>query len=131
MTRLLVLAALVAVVAPSATASDRTGFAFGRTGGSIRPFAVVIAVDGAVRTSGAVEARHAKLTRLQLGRLNQLAVTTGFAKLDKQTLCSGTLPDIATTYIRVGPRVVHVHGDCVPAYRKLWAALRNAAGVNY
>jgi hypothetical protein len=128
---LIVGAALLAAAVPSASASSKTGFAFGRDGGNIQPFAVVISVDGAVRTSGPVEAHRKKLTRLQLAQLNRLAVTTGFTHLAQRTNCAGTLPDVAGTYIRVGPRTVHVHGNCVMAYRKLWAALQQAARVRF
>ena len=124
-------AVLLAALVPSASASSKTGFAFGRDGGNIQPFAVVISVEGAVRTSGPVEAHRKKLTRLQLAQLNRLAVTTGFTHLTQRTNCAGALPDVAATYIRVGPRTVHVHGNCVLPYRQLWAALQHAARVQF
>jgi hypothetical protein len=124
-------AAVLAAVVPSASASSKTGFAFGRDGGNIQPFAVVITVKGDVDTIGPVEAHRKKLTRLQLAQLNRLAVTTGFAHLTQRTNCPGTLPDVAATYIRVGPRTVHVHGNCVASYRKLWAALQQAARARF
>jgi hypothetical protein len=121
----LVLAA-AGVLVPTGVASQRTGFAFGRTGGNIRPFTVVITTDGRVRVNGPVEAGRTQLTRLQLGDLNRLAATGNFGALAQMTNCSGTLPDIATTFIRVGPRTVRVHGDCVVEYRRLWKALAHA-----
>ena len=63
--------------------------------------------------------------------LNRLAVTTGFTHLTQRTNCPGTLPDIAATYIRVGARTIHVHGDCVVSYKKLWTALQHAAQVRF
>ncbi|HET6945432.1 MAG TPA: hypothetical protein VFI01_08795 [Gaiellaceae bacterium] len=121
----LVLAA-AGVLVPTAAASQRTGFAFGRTGGNIRPFTVVITTEGRVRVSGPVAAGRMHLTRLQLGDLNRLAATGNFGTLPQMTNCSGTLPDVATTFIRVGPRTVRVHGDCVGEYRRLWKALAHA-----
>jgi hypothetical protein len=130
---LAVVVVLAAAAVPSASAaqSGKTGFAFGRDGGNIRPFAVVISVQGDVRTTGPVEAHRQSLTRLQLAELNRLAVTTGFTHLAQQTNCPGTLPDVAATYIRVGARTVHVHGSCVVPYKKLWAALQRAARVTF
>jgi hypothetical protein len=127
--RALVTVAVLAAFVPSASASGKTGFAFGRDGGNIQPYSVVISVDGVVRTTGPVEARRKKLTRLQVAELNRLAVTSGFTHLDLRTNCPGTLPDVAATYIRVGRRTVHVHGDCIASYRKLWRALQQAARI--
>ena len=130
---LAIVATLLAAAVPSASAapSGKTGFAFGRDGGNIQPFAVVISVHGKVYTTGPVEAHRRTLTRLQLAELNRLAVTTGFTHLIPRTNCPGTLPDVAATYIRVGARVVHVHGNCVVPYKKLWSALQRAAQVQF
>jgi hypothetical protein len=130
---LAIAAALLAALVPSASAgpSGKTGFAFGRDGGNIRPFAVLISVHGDVQTTGPVEAHRRTLTRLQLAELNRLAVTTGFTHLTLRTNCPGTLPDVAATYIRVGGRTVHVHGNCVASYKKLWSALQRAARVQF
>jgi hypothetical protein len=130
---LAIAATLLAALVPSASAgtSGKTGFAFGRDGGNIQPFAVSISVHGDVQTTGPVEAHRRTLTRLQLAELNRLAVTTGFTHLTLRTNCPGTLPDVAGTYIRVGGRTVHVHGNCVVSYKKLWAALERAARVQF
>jgi hypothetical protein len=130
---LFIAAALLVAIVPCASArtSAKTGFAFGRDGGNIQPFAVVISVHGDVQTSGPVEAHRRTLTRLQLAELNRLAVTTGFTHLTQRTNCPGTLPDVAATYIRVGARTIHVHGDCVVSYKKLWTALQHAAQVRF
>ncbi|HZR91753.1 MAG TPA: hypothetical protein VFA44_05015, partial [Gaiellaceae bacterium] len=37
--------------------------------------------------------------------------------------CPGTLPDIATEYIRFEGRTVRVHGNCEPAFTRLWDKL--------
>lgn len=126
MLRLVVIALAATALVPSAGAAGKTGFAFGRVGGSIRPYTVAIATDGLVRVSGAVEVRRTKLTRLELGELNRLAATNRFGTLPPRTNCPGALPDVAATYIRVGPRTVRVHGNCVPEYRRLWLALGRA-----
>jgi hypothetical protein len=114
------------LVAPAGAAAQRTGFAFGRTGGSIRPFTVVITTDGIVRATGSAVAERTHLTRLELGNLNRMAAVGNFGTLPQMTNCSGTLPDIATTFIRVGPRTVRVRGTCVTEYRALWKALAHA-----
>ena len=122
------LAVLLAVgaLASAAGASDQRGFAFGRSGGSIRPCKGVITTDGVVRLTGAAQIGRAKLSRIQLGELNRLAATGAFGTLPPMTRCPAALPDVATTFIRVGPRKVSVHGTCVPAFRQLWAALARA-----
>ena len=129
--RALALAAAAAFLVPAATAAEQTGFAFGRTGGNIRPFAVVLATTGVVRATGPVQVRTTPVPRLRLGRLNQLAVTVGFGRLKSQTNCPGTLPDVATTYIRVGRQTVRVHGNCVAGYQRLWQALASATNLAY
>lgn len=122
--------AVLAVAVPPAGAANDTGFAFGRSGGSIRPFWVVIRTDGAVHVSGPVEVRRTKLTRLQLGELNRLAALGRFGSLPPTTRCPRALPDVAATFIRVGPRTVRVHGTCVAEYQRLWRALARAVRLN-
>jgi len=126
----LALAFGAAALVPAAAATPQQGFAFGRSGGNIRPFRVVIATDGVVRSTGAAHVGRARLTRLQLGELNRIAATGSFGSLPLSTNCSGTLPDVAATFIRVGPRTVRVHGDCVAAYSKLWKALVRAVRMS-
>jgi hypothetical protein len=125
-------AVLLAVVAaePAGSAVEPSGFAFGRIGGNIRPFTVSIANTGVVRTSGAVTVLRKKLTAAQLVSLNRIAIETSFEKLPKATNCPGTLPDIASTYVRVGARTVRVHGNCVPRYARMWRALSAAVRVS-
>jgi hypothetical protein len=130
MQRALVLAVVAAAFVPVAGASPKTGFAFGRSGGSIRAFTVAIANDGSVTLYGAATVGRMQLTRLQLANLNRLAVATRFATLPARTLCKNTLPDVATTFIRVGARTVRVHGECVPRYGRLWKALGAAVKLS-
>ncbi|MGZ8715899.1 MAG: hypothetical protein ACXWYO_02195 [Gaiellaceae bacterium] len=121
-------AALLALTCtgPAAGAVQPTGFAFGRLGGNIRPYSVTIANSGVVRTSGAVEVGRTRVTPVQLAALNRVATETRFTMLPAETNCRGSLPDVATTYIRVGARTVRVHGGCVPRYARLLKALKAA-----
>src|SRR3954464_14115113 len=96
------------IASDAVAAHEPAGFAFGRTGGNIRPYTVRIANDGAVKVAGPVGVGHKKLTTIQIGRLNLKAVEVGFAKLPTMRSCSGVLPDVAYTFIRVGPRTVRV-----------------------
>ena len=127
---LLVLGLVAAALASGATASTQAGFALGRTGGNIRPFTVAIAADGTVSVSGPVQAGRTKLTRAQLAALTKIAADTRFTTLPKTTNCAGTLPDVASTFVRVGARTVRVHGECVPRYARLWRALTTAVELS-
>jgi hypothetical protein len=123
MRRALLLGVAGLALAPAAAASQQTGFAFGRSGGNIRPYTVAIAADGRVTVSGPARVGRTRLTRTQIGVLAKLASDVRFATLPRTTDCSGTLPDVAATFVRVGGRTVRVHGDCVPRYTRLWKAL--------
>jgi hypothetical protein len=128
MRRSVLLALGAALMLPSAASSTQpaTGFAFGRLGGNIRPYRVTITNAGTVTASGPVVVRRRTLTRVQLGRLNFTAVQTKFNFIRETTSCKGTLPDVATSFIRVGARTVRVHGTCMPGFAKLWSALVHA-----
>jgi hypothetical protein len=123
---LLALGLAATALASGASASQQTGFALGRTGGNIRPFMVSIAADGRVSVSGPVQAGRTKLTRAQLATLTKIAADVHFTTLPKTTTCAGTLPDVASTFVRIGARTVRVHGECVPRYARLWKALVGA-----
>jgi hypothetical protein len=117
--------AVLAVVA--VLAAPQTGFAFGRTGGNILPYAVTISTTGSVRASGAAPDHLVRrLTKQQLADLNRMAFETRFSFLPARTACAGTLPDVADQFIRVGSRVVRVHGACVKRFNRFWAALTDA-----
>jgi hypothetical protein len=111
---------------PAAGASSQHGFALGRLGGNIRPYTVSIASDGRVHVSGAATAGRTKLTAAQLASLERGAAAARFASLPAMTNCPGTLPDVATTFIRVAAKTVRVHGNCVPRFAKLLTALSRA-----
>lgn len=123
MLRVLTALLLAAAVVPAAGASPRTGFAFGQAGGNIQPFSVAIAIDGSVHVTGRASVGRMRLTRVQLGELNRLAATTHFGALPLLTMCQGSLPDFATSFVRVGARTVRVRGGCIPAYQRLFKAL--------
>lgn len=116
----------LAGILPTAEAADPTGFAFGRTGGNIRPYHVTIANTGVVHAYGPVNVGRLHLTPVQLAGLNRVATDTRFTVLPRTTNCRGALPDIAGTYIRVGAHTVHVHGGCVARYQRLLKALETS-----
>ena len=121
--------ALAAVLAPAAHASPRTGFSFGRIGGNIRPYTVVIAADGHVKVSGGATAGRTLLTKAQLAKLAHVATASHFTSLPAVTSCPRTLPDVAATFVRVGGRTVRVHGSCLARYQRVWAALGAAVHI--
>jgi hypothetical protein len=129
MRRSLTLLAAVSALFAAADASaahQEYGFAFGRTGGNIRPYTVHIANTGVVSVRGPVLVGRKALTPVQIGRLNLKSVEVDFAHLPKARNCAGALPDVAYTFIRVGARTVRVRGTCVPGYTRLWTALVRA-----
>ena len=129
---LLVAVLLLALLAlaPAAGASPQRAFAFGRLGGNIRPYTVSIASNGDVRVSGSATPRRLKLSAAQLSTLNRAATTARFGAFPPTTTCPGTLPDIATTFIRFGAKTVRVHGNCVARYAKLFTALSHAVKLS-
>src|SRR5712691_10127328 len=127
---LLALALTLLFAADASAARQRFGFAFGRTGGNIRPYTVHIANSGIVSVDGPVVVGRTLLTPAQIGRLNLEAVEVQFAELPKARSCPGALPDVAYTFIRVGARTVHVRGTCVPGYSRLWIALARAVKLS-
>ncbi len=125
--RALVAVLLLAAALPSAAgASSQRGFAFGRTGGNILPFTVTIENDGSVHVTGPVAVMRTKLTRLQVADLNRVVATNGFERLKPMNDCPGVLPDVAATFVRVGPLRVQVHGSCLARYQHVYNALARA-----
>ena len=126
----LLAAVLLLALAPAAGASPQRDFAFGRLGGNIRPYTVSIASDGSVHVAGSATAGRMKLTATQLATLNRAVTQARFGALPPTTNCPGTLPDIATTFIRFGAKKVRVHGNCVARYAKLFTALSHAVKLS-
>jgi hypothetical protein len=131
MRKLAVVLALAAILPASSIASPQRGFAFGRLGGNIIPFTVSVANDGRVRATGPVGVGKKRLTQLDVANLNRVATTNGFSSLPAVTSCPGTLPDVAATFVRVGPRTVRVHGTCLAHYQRVWNALARAVKITY
>jgi hypothetical protein len=127
--RLAVLAALalgLAACGSSATPADSFRVTFGIAGGNVVPWTVVIHRDGVVTTRRSTHmtvdlstAKRATLFR---------DVLEAFASGLRSRRCPGTLPDIATRYIRAGHHVARVHGACEPEFTKLWNELVRASG---
>lgn len=119
----MVVLALTAVLATS-----HTGFAYGRTGGNIMPFAISVATSGIVRSTGPAPVHVGLVSKEQLANLNRMVVETRFSSLPARTECPGALPDVADEFIRVGIHTVRVHGSCLKRFNRLWAALADATG---
>jgi hypothetical protein len=123
-------AAAVAATTLAATAAGATtgpSFAFGRTGGNIRPTTTRIAATGKVTVDG--QARGT-LTRAKLRSLLAVAVAQRFFALPRQIECPGMLPDFATLYVTVrsGSRVrtVSQRGNCNKRFIRVYSALQAA-----
>jgi hypothetical protein len=127
---LLAVALTFLLPADASAAPQRFGFAFGRTGGNIRPYAVRIANNGVVSTDGPVVVGRTLLTPAQIGTLNLKAVEVQFSRLPKARSCAGVPADVAYTFIRVGASTVRVRGTCVPGYTRLWLALVRAVKLS-
>jgi hypothetical protein len=121
---------LMALVPAAASASPQRSFTFGRLGGNIRPYTVTITSTGTVSVSGAATAGRTKLTGAQLAVLDRAVTEARFGALPPLTNCPGTLPDIASTFIRFGAKTVRVHGNCVARYTKLFTALAGAVKLS-
>jgi hypothetical protein len=125
--RALVAVLLLAAALPSAAGSSaQRGFAFGRTGGNIVPFTVSIENNGRVHVSGPVAVMRKKLTRIEVANLNRVVATNGFERLRPRNECPDALPDVAATFVRVGPLRVQVHGNCLARYQHVYNALARA-----
>jgi hypothetical protein len=126
--RLLILLAVLALglaaCGGSGTSKNTVKITLGITGGNIAPFKVVIAPGGEVRYTGTPPFTPATLRPAQDARLSKLALRV-FPAL-KAVLCPRTNPDVASGFITVGSKTVTVHGNCDPAFTRLWTAL-NAA----
>lgn len=126
--------ALAAAFVPAAQGAPHSslssgGFAFGRVGGNIQPYTVVISADGHVRVTGSATVGRTRLTAAQLAKLTRVAAASHFASLAAVTSCPKTLPDVAATFVRIAGRTVRVHGSCVARYQRVWTALSAAVRV--
>jgi hypothetical protein len=128
--RLLVLLAAAALLTAPAAGAAGNAYSFGRISGNIVPFTVTIAANGTVHVTGPVKVGRTKLSSAQLAALAKVAAQTRFRSLPATTLCRGTFPDIAATWIRSGAHRVLVHGTCSAAFTRLWNALQAAVRLS-
>jgi hypothetical protein len=122
---------MVALLAALALASPTGPYSFGRESGNIVPFTVTIAQSGAVRVTGPVKVGRTRLTAGQLAVLAAAVSTAQLATLPPTPACPGTLPDIASTWIKAGSHRVQVHGSCSPRFTRVWNALASAVHLSY
>jgi hypothetical protein len=133
------LAVALAGLAATASAGTALGvpvtFAFGRTGGNIRPFTITIARDGSVAATGPVQPLKSRLDPRQLAKLARVVNAQRFFALPQTTLCPDALPDVASQFVIVHKgsltRRVLVHGGCSPGLTKIYTALTNAVGLRH
>jgi hypothetical protein len=119
--RFVVLTVFTAAFAACGSAEvTATPIVFGISGGNIAPYRVSIQPDGSVRGATHRQIPSARVRRLQR-EIEQAHLTS--------RRCSGTLPDVASRYIRVSGRTVTVHGACEPSFERVWHDLAQAAGV--
>jgi hypothetical protein len=128
--RTLALAGLAAALAgaPAAAAQSAPTLSFGRSGGNIAPFTVVISPAGHIVVTGTA-ARRQTVPPGMLTALRRLVSTAQLSTMPSLTICPQTLPDFAAPWIRVGTHRVAVRGTCRPAFSKLYASLSRAVGV--
>jgi hypothetical protein len=130
------LAAILVVLAGcggSAASSGPARFEFGRTGGNIAPFSVVIDKDGTISHSGAVRVAHPGTTA-NTAELLRYAQSHGFWTLPGQTACFSSLPDVASLYVTIHTAArthrVAVRGQCSPRFSRIYSRLAAAATVS-
>ena len=117
------------------TTQATAAFTFGRTGGNIASFSVTIARDGRLTTRGSVRLANpdAVVSAAALARLLRLAQAEKFFAMPTSVRCKRTLPDFAASFVTVarasGTKTVTVHGDCRPAFTRLYTVMSAAAGV--
>jgi len=131
MRRLAVAALAVALGAQAAHASSTPALRFGRSGGNIEHFTVTISPTGRVTTEGPVQLARPRLTLTPdaMRGLVDLARAEGFFRMPATTVCRGTLPDVAGSFVTVGSKRVLVRGSCNRRFSELYAVLAAVAGV--
>lgn len=122
---------MAVLLAALALASPAGPYAFGRESGNIVPFTITISQSGAVHVIGPVKAGRKQLTASQLAAVASAVTTARFATLPATTTCPGTLPDIASTWVKAGSHRVQVHGACSSRFTRVWNALASAVRLSY
>jgi hypothetical protein len=126
--RVLLAAAFVCALTPAAASAAR--YSFGRAGGNIEPYTISITSTGAVYASGPVKLGRTSVTRAQLAAIARAVSAADFTTLPPTTLCLGTLPDFAATWISVGRRKISVRGSCSPRFDRVWSTLAGAVRLS-
>jgi hypothetical protein len=117
-----VLAAIAAALTAcgSSTEARTAPIVFGVTGGNIAPYHASIQPNGGVQGAGHRQIPPARVRRLR-HEIEQAHLTS--------RTCTGSLPDVASRYIRVGRRAVTVHGGCEASFQRVWSDLAQAVGL--
>ena len=126
----------ISAAQPSAARASRHSgavFTFGRSGGNIQPFTVVIARDGSISSSGAAPASLAPRASLDaVDGLVALARAEDFYALPTLVLCPGSLPDVAGQFVTIktgtASKKVTVRGSCRTGFTQLYAVVSAVAG---
>jgi hypothetical protein len=133
----LVLPISISAAQPSRVrASHHSGaaFTFGRAGGNIEPYSVMIARDGSISSSGDAPTGLASKASLDaIDGLVALARSEGFYALPGLVLCPRSLPDVAGQYVTIKmgttSRKVTVRGSCRTGFTQLYAVVSAVAGA--
>jgi hypothetical protein len=124
--------ALLAVLAFGLAACGGSGaqknvkITFGRSGGTILPYSVTIAPDGAVTATGA-NPPSGKLTSAQAAELSA-RVRSDLPGLKSES-CPGTFPDESAMFVTALGKTVTVRGTCEPGFTKLLSSFAKTLGV--
>ena len=122
---------MAVLLAALALASQAGSYSFGRESGNILPFTITITQSGAVHVTGPVKVGRTQLTATQLAAVASAVAKARFATLPATTVCPGTLPDVASTWVRAGSHRVQVHGACSSRFTRVWNALATAVRLSY
>ena len=123
---LLAVTGVLAITACGASAATRSRpIKFGLTGGNIAGYSVSIKPRGQVTIKRTQGVRHRKIAAKRVRRLGQEISGADFAK---SRICAGSLPDMATEYIRLGTQTYRLRGRCEPRFQRVWRDLTHAVG---
>ena len=118
--------AVAACICASAAGAGTQGFAFGRSGGNIRPLEARISVTGRLVIDNE---RRGLLSGARLRALRAVIARERFTSLPTRIVCKGVLPDIATRHVSAAGKSVSVHGGCSVRFNHVYDALAHAAGI--
>jgi hypothetical protein len=120
---------------PTGSSSAKV-FSFGVKGGSLRPWSIVLALDGSITATGVTTSTQALTTPQDtLKGLLALADAEGFFTMSKQIGCpGGGNPDVSARTIAIststGTKRVSVFGTCKAPFNQLYAVLQQIAGTS-